>query len=424
MLVDHSFAPNALTDVLIIPVLKNKLKDPSNSANYRPIAIASSASKIFELLILNRMGDFLNTSDNQFGFKKMHSTDLCIFALKEVVNYYRSMNTPIFICFIDIKSAFDRVSYWKLFVKLLKRGVPAYLVLILCRWYCSQRLYAGWGSVRSTAFTMSNGIRQGSLLSPYLFNVYVDELNLTLNRSGVGCHVAGQIMNNFSYADDMALVCPSATALNELLARCDAFAQEHYIIFSTSKTVCMSILPKTIIMNKMPNIYLSDCKLSFVNSFKYLGHMISSDFSDEEDLRRENRSLCARGNAIVRKFHFCNMTVKTSLFKTFCYSLYCSSLWSTYRVSVLYRLKVTYNTIMRRLAGVPPWHSAAQMFVELGVRSFGEVLRSVSYSLMERADVSQNGLLSVLRNSDASTVSLQRQRWTALLFTRPHPGIH
>ena len=115
----HSFLPNTLTDVLLVPLAKSKLKDPCDSSNYRPIAMANAASKVFEMIILNRLRIFLNSSDNQFGFKKNHSTELCVMALKEVVRYYLGLNTPIFICFLDIRSAFDKMSYCFLMQTLL-----------------------------------------------------------------------------------------------------------------------------------------------------------------------------------------------------------------------------------------------------------------------------------------------------------------
>ena len=91
-------------------------------------------------MIPDRTSNFLHTEDNQFGFKPKHSTELCIFAIKEVIQYYNQLNTPVFVCFIDIKSAFDRISYWKLFSKLLNRGVPLYLVEFLEYWYSEQLL--------------------------------------------------------------------------------------------------------------------------------------------------------------------------------------------------------------------------------------------------------------------------------------------
>ena len=74
------------------------------------------------------------------------------------------MNTPVFVCFVDIKFASDRVSHNKLFFKLIEKGVPFYLVLLLLDWYTTQRLHAGWGSAQS----------EGTILRLYMFNLYVD----------------------------------------------------------------------------------------------------------------------------------------------------------------------------------------------------------------------------------------------------------
>ena len=71
---------------------------------------------------------------------------------------------------------------------------------------------------------MKNYIRQGSILSPYFFNVYVDALNFLLGKSGVGGHIAGKAANKFSYADDLTLVAPTARALNQLITICEFFS--------------------------------------------------------------------------------------------------------------------------------------------------------------------------------------------------------
>ena len=79
------------------------------------------------------------------------------------------------------------------------------LVFFLRSWYSHQNFRVIWGSVKSSAIGKSNGIRQGSIISPYLFNVYVEVLNKMLNDSGLGCYVGEKPNNNFSYADDIAL---------------------------------------------------------------------------------------------------------------------------------------------------------------------------------------------------------------------------
>ena len=368
------------------------------------------------MIILNRIQCQLHSSDNQFGFKKYHSTELCIYALKEVINYYRSLNTPVFITFVDIKSAFDRVSYYRLFQKLVRRGVNKTILLTMKSFYESQRLFAGWGNVRSAFFRMGNGIRQGSVLSPYLFNVYVDGLNRNLSSAGVGCHIAGTPLNNFSYADDLAIVAPSATAMNELLGICDKFAADNHIVYNTTKSVSMVILPPRMKFETVPNLYLNNCILNFVDKFKYLGYILNKEFTDDDDIRRERQRLCIRGNMLIRAYNFCSLEVKYFLFKTYMYSFYCSSLWSTFNVESLRQLKVVYNMVMRKLAGYPRWHSATDMFSRLNMRSFPEQIRNSSYSFMVRLDAVPNFNMYILGCSDARTRSLIHSRWNSILY--------
>ena len=185
---------------------------------------------------------------------------------------------------------------------------------------------------------MSNGIRQGSILSPYLFNVYVDNL-IRLNHSGVGCHVDDMAANNLAYADDLVILAPCAAALNELVAVCENFAKDNYITFSVNKSVVTCILPKNLKLRNIPSVYLGGSKLVYVESFNYLGHTITTKFTDDEDIKKEMRKLCARGNTLIRKFKFCQSTTKCNLFRTYCYSLYCSALWSSLKRETLIRLK-------------------------------------------------------------------------------------
>ena len=81
----HGYLPAALMKSAIIPILKNRHGDTSDKNNYLPIAIVTAISKYFELYLMNLIESHLVTKDNQFGIKKKHSTDLCIFAVKSVI---------------------------------------------------------------------------------------------------------------------------------------------------------------------------------------------------------------------------------------------------------------------------------------------------------------------------------------------------
>jgi len=95
----RSHVPRLLTDTFLKPVVKNRQEDPTYNRNYKPLAVANSASKFIEKVIFSRIERYLGTSSNQFGFKKSHSTGQCIYALKETINYYFSLKTQVFACF-------------------------------------------------------------------------------------------------------------------------------------------------------------------------------------------------------------------------------------------------------------------------------------------------------------------------------------
>ena len=87
----HSYLPVSILDSVIVPLSKNKNGDLSDKKNYRPTALSSVISKMFENVILYRIEKYPWTTDNQFAFKASHSTDLCVYVLTEFMEYVPKM---------------------------------------------------------------------------------------------------------------------------------------------------------------------------------------------------------------------------------------------------------------------------------------------------------------------------------------------
>ena len=78
---------------------------------------------------------FLDTCPNQFGFKKGHNTDMCIYVLKEFIEFYRSRYTFVFVAFLDASKAYDKIEHWQFFKTLFNIHVPVFIISILVYWY-------------------------------------------------------------------------------------------------------------------------------------------------------------------------------------------------------------------------------------------------------------------------------------------------
>ena len=111
--------------------------------------------------------------------------------LTEFIKYFKSRSTSVYVAFLDASKAFDMISHWTLFRKLIDRGVPLYVVIILCYLYQKQEMTVKWGVCISDCFKVTNGVRQNGILSPQLINVYIDGLSDLLNKSSISLSIGG-----------------------------------------------------------------------------------------------------------------------------------------------------------------------------------------------------------------------------------------
>ncbi len=109
-----------------------------------------------------------------------------------------------------------------------------------------------WGCLTSELFSVSNGVRQGSILSPHFFNVYVDDLSTKLNKMNIGCVMDEFIINHLLYADDIVLVSPSSAGLKKLLEVCEIFGKENDMLFNATQSAIMFLNQTVFLALKCP----------------------------------------------------------------------------------------------------------------------------------------------------------------------------
>ena len=262
----------------------------------------ATCSKIIISIIISRIRDTYEKliSNFQFGFRSNRSTTDAIFILQNAINI---STEPLYICFIDLKAAYDWVNRDMLFKILDIRIKSPILVRILKAFYIGTSACIK-GS--KTFFKTFSGCRQGGLESPVLFNIYVDfvlrivEHEVLQKFPNTGLKYSYRIPGHCSsreqrsihglsgtqrlrmilYADDIALLCNNVDELSEILDIFDKTFTRFGLKISDSKTETMAFNVPEEIKAKPSLISLGGVALKNVRVFKYLGHMITNNNDD------------------------------------------------------------------------------------------------------------------------------------------------
>ena len=213
----------------------------------------------------------------QFGFRSNHTTEDCILRLVSSINLAIRHKRQLDVIFVDIKKAYDRVDLGRLSKYLVELGEQGIITTYLTNWiinFIHNREYRvvadGFQSIPRYA---TEGLPQGSVLSPTLFNVFVNTIHTAFPRT----------IEHILYADDMVFWSniPDHTrqveALSEASANLTSWANDHNILFSADKTNIISFSRLKSNKRPIPPIHLQNFIIKEVPSYKYLGVTLQHD---------------------------------------------------------------------------------------------------------------------------------------------------
>ena len=311
--------------------------------------------KLFDYVILLLWGDLLGSDSLQFGFKKGTSTKHCSWLVMEVASFYLRQGSPVIATLLDCSKAFDKCVFSSLFINLMDRRLPPIVIRSLIFIYEEQKACVSWAGNRSSTFKITNGTRQGSVLSPCLFSVYLDDLLKELRLMGLGCHMGGMWVGAAGYADDLILLAPSRTAMQYMLKACDRYAEEFNLQFSTdpvpalSKTKCMYMCGHMNAAYPAP-LQLGDHDLPWVEHATHLGHELHQLCSMEYDANIKRAQFIENSVQIRETFGFAGPPEVLQAVQTYASHWYGSMLWDLFgeKANQVYRswstcVKLTWN---------------------------------------------------------------------------------
>lgn len=277
--------PKDWSHSIFIPLHKKGSTKKCN--NFRLISLIPHSSKILLHILNERLRAYLarHISPEQAGFVKGRGTREQILILRQIIEKAREFNTPLIICFVDFSKAFDSVKWGKLWKILLEMGVPKHLVLLLRQLYENNTASVRIDNMSSEEFHVQAGVRQGCILSPLLFNTYTEYImRIILEQWDKGISISGNRISNLRYADDTTLLASNVDDIGELLQILETTSQEWGLAINREKTKMMIVDRQN---NNKPEVtQIGNCEV--VNSYIYLGSLISNKGGCEEEVKRRN----------------------------------------------------------------------------------------------------------------------------------------
>ena len=221
--------------------------------------------------------------EEQAGFRSGCSTVEQVFIWRQLAErYMEAQNGKLVNVFIDFKKAFDRVWHTGMFRVLQHYNIPGKLTSLIKNLYSQATSAVRVGADISDWFRQTVGVRQGCILSPDLFNLFLEHvLGEKLEAYTGGALENGRRVSNLRFADDIDLMGESVSEAQSILGAVHRSSKRHGLEISKEKT-------KVLLVAKEPAevvIKIDDYKLEQVTHFKYLGTEVTDQNISTTDLR-------------------------------------------------------------------------------------------------------------------------------------------
>ena len=350
---------------------KGAKEDPDN---YRGISLMSCMSKLFLTILNNRLTTFALErkilSPGQLGFVCGNRTSDPHIILNNIVHKYcHREKKKVFGCFIDFSKAFCCVPRDLLLGKLQKHGVNGKIFDIIRTIYTQDKASVKFGDKFSPTFSTNRGVRQGCVLSPLLFNIFLSDIQNIFDECGHNPKINDTEISCLIWADDILILSETEKGLQAKLDNLAKYCKKNKLEVNTDKTKAM-VFTKSgrLLRNKF---YFRKTELENVRSYKYLGFVVTPSGeirSGLEDLRvRALRAVAKIKKSLGPLFqsnihntlHLYNYMVRPIL-------LYCCDFWGTLKHPHNSPIERIHLSFLKQLLGVRKTASTYGVHLELG----------------------------------------------------------
>ena len=345
-------------DAIMLPLYKGK-GQKSECGDHRGIALLESVGKILARILLDRLQKYICPSilpESQSGFREGRGTVDMIFSARQLMEKCKEQRVPLYQVFVDLTKAFDTVNRDALWTILGKLGCPEQFVEMLKKLHLNMKARVNVNGVLSDPVSVDNGVKQGDIPAPTLFSIYFATMLayafkdcdlgvslrfrtsgklFNLRRLDAKSKVFQAIIRELLYADDADLVAHSEEDMQLIMTLLSSACKAFGLTISLKKTVVMYSPPPGVPYME-PNIFVDGKRLKVVDTFEYLGSILSRDGTLDAEIRhRIAQASSAFGKLETRVWRDRGITVNTkiSVYEACVLTclLYASETWTTYR---------------------------------------------------------------------------------------------
>ena len=359
--------PESTVIGVIYSLFKGKKKNKLDRNNYRGITLLNVTGKILERLILKRMMPKLNeygVPDRlQFAYEDNKSCTQASFVLQEALYHAVERDSKVYGCFLDTSNAFDTVWIDGLFFKLFNIGIQGKTWRLLRNWYTKFSCCVAHNGVISQPFKVRQGIRQGGVLSPWLFLCFNNDLSEVISGTGDGLKLDSAVtLGNVLVADDVALLSLRVEGLQSLISLMESYSKKWRFDFNISKTSIITFGESSRLFqtnSKLRRWLLYNMPIEENQSCEHVGMLLTGDFSGKErslEMARKGKGVVSSLMSAGARPGGLNPVCGINLWLTIGLPtmLYGCELWSNMTKSDLETLERVNRFAAKRIQGLAP----------------------------------------------------------------------